>query len=105
MLAIVKSIYSQAILNNGSRANIIAVMAAVNNRWGGYTPAKSTLSRNAFEATPKFTTPSSVPVIIATLRYEILQRVMWSDLLNHVDHRFSETGKNSLLVSLMNSWD
>ena len=117
VLAIVKSIYSQAILlelknflapivlENGSRANILAVMAAVITRWGGYTPAKSTLSRNAFEATPKFTTPSSVPTIIAKLRYDILQREMWSDLRNGVDHRFSETEKKSLMVSLMDSWD
>ena len=92
VLAIAKSIYSQTILlalrtamdpvilNNGSRADIIAVMNAVRTRWGGYTPAKSTVSRNTFEATPKFTTPSSVTIINLSLRYEIAQREMWSDL-------------------------
>ena len=117
VLAIVKSIYSQAILlelrtaiapailNNGSRANITAVMNSVRTRWGGYTPAKSTLSRNTFESTPKFTNCSSVTAILLSLRYEIAQRVMWSDLPNNVDHRFSETEKKSLLVSLMDSWD
>ena len=38
-------------------------------------------------------------------RLEIDQRVMWSDLPNNVDHRFSEAEKKSLLVSLMNAWD
>ena len=116
VLAIVKSIYSStiiteletvmdaAVLNNGTRANIRAVMIAVRNRWGGYSVAKSDLSRESFRKTPKFTTPSSVTAIIKAMRLEIDQRVMWSDLPNNVDHRFSEAEKKSLLVSLMNAW-
>jgi len=117
VLAIVKSIYSQAIINelktvltpsqynNGTRGNIQMVMNRVKTRYGGYSVAKSTMSREAFGAIPKITSSSSVTLILIEMRYEIAQREQWSDLPNNVDHRFTDAEKKSRLVSLMDSWD
>mgnify|MGYP000638482412 CR=1 FL=1 len=117
VLAIVKSIYSPAIINelktvltpskynNGTRENIQRVMNRVRTRYGGYSVAKSSMSRDAFGAIPKIMSPSSVAPTLIEMRYEIEQREQWSDLANNVDHRFTEAEKKSRLVSLMDSWD